>query len=1698
MISMKNLFQNFSTYGISNNYAKSLFYLIEVSQILIFIDIIFPITFSQNYYFPIYFLDLYLYIEYYILKSSSDTSCDIYYDNKKNFNETISTDQMRTLIQKYLKTNSPTINLCKFPMIFLYIAYGIFFSILLFYFILAFDISQKQKKNSKEKEKNSTFIILILKILFTFAANFIYFFTKTISQTYFTLISNFFIYPIFYYDSINDQNIFLITSLLIFFGIIAISIIFMNFFLDSFNKKTFDQLIKKNPENSLLALKVILSILINFRFNTKFLDFVKFIAIMLFLYNCYSFFEIFKKTNIKTFSFYSMSFYLALFLDRLISNIASHYTIDGQATDNSMYYGFHMFLHFSLLLLIIVIIYFEGKKNERLTVDNLNYKIFSSLSDLLENMLNNPLHSYNKENNSLRLKIKNLREIKLLFLDHQLVCVDNFNCYICTKINALSRLKQSEDYSVDDEIKELAKMLLKYSEKMNNGGNKKQLDGIIFKTNKDNHTKDPTDNGISNIITEEKTNSDKNNYHRQNLNKENLTNKGKILNNTKIKNKNNQNHVNENKDNHENEETHLKAHSLGDYQNYSRKIPNELNFSIKKSLSQEESEINNLLKIIYLLIIDQEKIHRVSYFIKTFNKNASYKFDMILKNLYEKIINHSLDEEDKNFILQKCVELNEEYFSIINILSGFVEALNGEKTKDLKIIIEKNDVFGDKYKSIVKEMKFFHEKYKFKEPSQYYKYLWCYGILFNQDFDSETYLDSPENFEILDLNFHKNSNFILKYDHKTFSWIIKKVPEIFINRFGYDYKDLLDKSYEMLFPTILKNYEKKRLDQMMMADQRETQKIKTIMQDFHSYLRTIEISFDILPFISENNFTVCNIHKIEERHNDNLMIINEKGEIINISKSVSAMLGITPDIIMLYKDRMNMNKLFKILVDDKVDELKEIKLNYIDYLNYFVNTYLVDSGLEEIYEFINLTDEVKKHDKGQNKINVVLHMEKFMQINLNINYFIFRVNNFFEQNSILSQISKANFKRTFRCEDPNFNVENEMDPILENLSQTNTYTQSSMATDYFSSATKVTGKINRGSQSYMENGSFLSNLIIFLNVMLIFIGIFIMIYINTNSASLVSIFDIIIQVRKLDSIYFTTLVSFVNLIFPVDIGKFYGMSNDDFLNNGFIKKGKISQEFNNYNFAIMSNNTQNLYTMQNTLMQKMQSYFGDSEFKVTYNTLENYYQMNGNQIKNFFFENLKLNINNLYTLTKLKLSKFQIDNIQDLNALDLDSLSQMIRNQIVNYNGTYKCLLKIGEKSIGLYDQDFKALQIKIYVILFTYLVLHIILIILSFFQVKVFVKKIKYIFLNLSNYNKKEFQFIINKIKSVKQLINVEIKPSDAVNLYKKEKQRFVTELKEEREKQKINEKKNIKKAYLSNEGLEENLDVQKKEEFAIKYNYNFNLITQVINFIVVVTIIYLIYGIIVIVFFTQLFEKIIDCEKAYNYLNNIENISTDYLLNFKLNVLSPYQREVLSQDNLLLNQTFNFIEKYPDNFYESYEGFLKILENSASLGSIKTFYDSLESGKICQSLVSQNSQLLSSFKEDFLKLCENLSLSNMNFYGIYSYYMKNNRNMYLSLLQTPQTWRDSVYSFSNEQSQLLNWIYLIYLNPFILVIKDIILYDIYQYAMHQLTLYCIICFTSIIFIDIFIFMMMKVKVINKISSCQFNLIVISNTIQV
>jgi len=151
-------------------------------------------------------------------------------------------------------------------------------------------------------------------------------------------------------------------------------------------------------------------------------------------------------------------------------------------------------------------------------------------------------------------------------------------------------------------------------------------------------------------------------------------------------------------------------------------ILNFIEATDKSLYGNGEKDYLILCKLILIYILDDFRIHRLSYFIIKNLKSSSYKFSLILQFIYEKLIVRNMRDDDPNFILLNYVQLNEYFLKAIKISMDFNEELR-EKTKLLKKIILKNDEFRKTFEQIHSNLNYIHSNTKNLDKSNFYKFL---------------------------------------------------------------------------------------------------------------------------------------------------------------------------------------------------------------------------------------------------------------------------------------------------------------------------------------------------------------------------------------------------------------------------------------------------------------------------------------------------------------------------------------------------------------------------------------------------------------------------------------------------------------------------------------------------------------------------------------------------------------------------------------------------------------------------------------------------------------------------------------------------------------------------------------------------------------------------------------------------------------
>ena len=423
----------------------------------------------------------------------------------------------------------------------------------------------------------------------------------------------------------------------------------------------------------------------------------------------------------------------------------------------------------------------------------------------------------------------------------------------------------------------------------------------------------------------------------------------------------------------------------------------------EKDYKEENEGLTLIVKLLYLKMIDENKIHRIAFVIMKNLKNQNLDINTLLKisYLYQKNLDE-LNTDLKGLLSMKYSEVND---SLLACIKNFEEILGFIKTRTEKVelVTTKTNILGTLYETLINDLTFLKKNKRiFFDSSSFLQLICLTRLLFPQTLNNDLTDGLDYNFtdflEYVDREFAENISFLLKYDFNNKSWRIKKIPKKFIDITHYKINELLDQSLEKIFPKVLAKSRIKSLENDIILNNVIDTKLefKTVICDSETNARYVKFIINIIPHL-ENSFLLnmfCHFHKRQ------LIIIDENGNFINGSDLLYNKVGINADIVAASKGRINMFTMFNLDKKQKLEDVKIVSISKEGVVDATKNIFLLENNANENSKkkltkapsFLNtfIKNEVINSDFKKDKSVVFLQLFSKEVIN-DVKYYIFNI-----------------------------------------------------------------------------------------------------------------------------------------------------------------------------------------------------------------------------------------------------------------------------------------------------------------------------------------------------------------------------------------------------------------------------------------------------------------------------------------------------------------------------------------------------------------------------------------------------------------------------------------------------------------------------------------------------------------------------------
>ena len=419
----------------------------------------------------------------------------------------------------------------------------------------------------------------------------------------------------------------------------------------------------------------------------------------------------------------------------------------------------------------------------------------------------------------------------------------------------------------------------------------------------------------------------------------------------------------------------------------------------EKEFKEEDEGLTLMIKLMYLKMIDEDNVHRISFIILKNLKNKNLGFDTMLKIRY--MYENNLDQLNENLqglLTLKYSEMNNE---LLECIKNFEEILGfiKSRTEKVELVTNKTNLIGKMYSDIIGDLHYLKDNKRIHfEPTNLLSIICIVRLVFPRLLDSELTENLDYNFidflEIVDKVFSDNISFLVKYDFNNRAWRIKKIPKKFIDMTNYKVGELLDQSLEKIFPkNLAKSRIKKLENELILANVTGTSlEFKTVICDSETNARYVRFVIDIFPNL-ENAYMLymhCHFHKRQ------LLIIDEFGNFVNGCQMLYEKVGINADIVAASKGRINMFTMFNLDKKQKLEDVKIVSICSEGVVDATKNLFLLenDQGKPKQTTMPNFLDSFIKNEAagGIKKDKCVVFLHLFSKETINeIKYYIYNI-----------------------------------------------------------------------------------------------------------------------------------------------------------------------------------------------------------------------------------------------------------------------------------------------------------------------------------------------------------------------------------------------------------------------------------------------------------------------------------------------------------------------------------------------------------------------------------------------------------------------------------------------------------------------------------------------------------------------------------
>ena len=291
----------------------------------------------------------------------------------------------------------------------------------------------------------------------------------------------------------------------------------------------------------------------------------------------------------------------------------------------------------------------------------------------------------------------------------------------------------------------------------------------------------------------------------------------------------------------------------------------------EKDFGEDEEGLALLIKLMFILQVDNKKMHRLAFNILKNLKNQNLDSGIIVKMiyLYQKCLDRLNEEDPRGLLSVKHDEVNEELLSGIKNFEDILGYIR-TRTEKVELVTNKTNSLGDLFRKLNKNLIFLKcsKKYGY-DMSKFLEMGVLVRLLFPRTLEGELLENIDINFieflEAIDKDYMENITLMLKYDFNNKTWRIKNVPKRFIEHTNYKINELLEQPLDKIFPKVLAKSRIKQLEKEVVLANPNDEKLefKTVICDKETNIKSVKFIINVVPNL-ENNYSIymrCHFHK---------------------------------------------------------------------------------------------------------------------------------------------------------------------------------------------------------------------------------------------------------------------------------------------------------------------------------------------------------------------------------------------------------------------------------------------------------------------------------------------------------------------------------------------------------------------------------------------------------------------------------------------------------------------------------------------------------------------------------------------------------------------------------------------------------------------------------------------------------------------